>query len=355
VSGGSQYHIDNVVVHVYTDRTGTTDGSATNFPLTVSGGSITSSGTTRYVPVTSANLLNILNYYASIQEITRIGLAVTTHYNNDSNSKTQTVYLTPPTMASSFSISAFFANRGANDGTNTTAESITSTIAVASNSPFYQYGTFPSNITIGVRRTNSSGTQITMTAGPYAGGKKSWTGSDSWTIPLTDGTYVYWMQLLNGTTQLATKTYTVPPSDVFISMIKGSSVANHKLGVGTGNPSKMLDVKQGAAFASAADWTYCAGKGVLIGQAAGYMLQWGTVSITPTAANTPTSVAVTFSPAFLSAPYVWTTPITSVPGKEVTGTSGSNVTATGADIVGCRTNTVSFGVRWLAIGQYRSV
>lgn len=240
VSGGSSYSILNAVVHVYTDRTGTTDGGATNFPLTVAGASITASGTTRYVPISSANLLNILNYWIALKEITRIGLTVTTQAGTLPD-QVVTVYFTPLSMATAFSIYSLAATRGANDGSNTTAEAIAAVAKMSTAVPFYQYGSWPSNISVTVRRTNSSGTVITTT-GVLSSDKKTWSGADTWAIPLSSGTYVYWMGLYNGTTLLSSTTFTVPVADVRVAIIPGSSVSGLLIGIGTGSPTKMLDV-----------------------------------------------------------------------------------------------------------------
>lgn len=240
VSGGTNYSILNVVVHIYTTRTGTTDAVVTNFPLTVAGASITASGTTRYVPISSANLLNILNYWATLKEITRIGLTVTTHSGTLAD-QVVTVYFTPLSMAAAFSITSLTVTRGANNGTNTTAEAVVAIAKMSTAIPFYQYGSWPSNITVTVRRTNSSGTTITTT-GVLSGDKKTWSGADTWAIPLSSGTYVYWMGLYNGTTLLSSTTFTVAVADVRISIIPGGSVDALLMGLGTGSPTKMLDV-----------------------------------------------------------------------------------------------------------------
>lgn len=76
----------------------------------------------------------------------------------------------------------------------------------------------------------------------------------------------------------------------------------------------------------------------------------GTASITPTAANTPTSVAVTFPAGrFTATPIVVAIPHTSAPGTQVTGVGISGRSASGCTIVGTRTNTTGFEVGWIAI------
>lgn len=84
--------------------------------------------------------------------------------------------------------------------------------------------------------------------------------------------------------------------------------------------------------------------------ASGLTIQWGSISITPTDVNTPTSVEVTFQIPYKSTPFVVTNPLTSYPGTVVTGACASNVNETCFYAVLTRTNIVSTGIRWLAIG-----
>ena len=87
----------------------------------------------------------------------------------------------------------------------------------------------------------------------------------------------------------------------------------------------------------------------------GLLLQWGTVTITPTAADTPTTVVVTFPKAYASTPAVFLTPVTSVPQNVAFGIQRA------ADIVGdpakavavtlTRNGTTSTGAYWLAVGK----
>ncbi|MFI5840542.1 hypothetical protein ACIA8K_12620 [Catenuloplanes sp. NPDC051500] len=75
----------------------------------------------------------------------------------------------------------------------------------------------------------------------------------------------------------------------------------------------------------------------------------GTVAITPTAANTPTSVTVSFPAGlFTTIPIVQVTADTSVPGTQVTGVSFKDPTLTGCSIVLTRTNTSLTNVHWTA-------
>lgn len=75
----------------------------------------------------------------------------------------------------------------------------------------------------------------------------------------------------------------------------------------------------------------------------------GEVSITPSAANTPTGIAITFSKTFDGTPKLFTTAKSTVPGTFVLGTSASGVSQTGATIYVTRTSTTSTGVWWFAL------
>ena len=74
----------------------------------------------------------------------------------------------------------------------------------------------------------------------------------------------------------------------------------------------------------------------------------GSVSITPSAANTPTSKAVTWT-AMSAVPSIVVTPYTGVPGTQVTGCAVNNPSKTGCSIVATRTNTSAFTVYYIAI------
>ena len=78
-------------------------------------------------------------------------------------------------------------------------------------------------------------------------------------------------------------------------------------------------------------------------------IQVGTVTITPEAANTPTSAEVKFPTAFPGVPKVFVTANTSVPGTAVTGVAANNVSATGCTIWLTRTNVTATGVWWVAV------
>lgn len=76
----------------------------------------------------------------------------------------------------------------------------------------------------------------------------------------------------------------------------------------------------------------------------------GTVSIVPTAANTPAYVDVAFPVGrFTAAPVVQVTAATSVPGSQVTGVGVTNVTSTGCRVFVTRINTTATPVNWTAV------
>lgn len=77
---------------------------------------------------------------------------------------------------------------------------------------------------------------------------------------------------------------------------------------------------------------------------------WGTVSITPSAANTPTSAAVTGLNVQGGSFVAFVTANTSVPGSQVTGVGYSSLTSTGLTVWLTRTNTTATNVTWMVIG-----
>ena len=85
----------------------------------------------------------------------------------------------------------------------------------------------------------------------------------------------------------------------------------------------------------------------------GLLLQWGTLSITPTAAGTPTSAIVTYPQPFTTNPMVYVTPVTSVPQNVSLGVLRSTVTdqKLQQEIVLTREGTTSTVINWLAIGK----
>lgn len=80
----------------------------------------------------------------------------------------------------------------------------------------------------------------------------------------------------------------------------------------------------------------------------GPLIQWGTVTITPSAANTPTTVTVNFPYTYTSRPVVQVTAVTSAPENCYLGIAGR--AAGSIDIVLTRSGTKATAVQWLAIG-----
>lgn len=78
-------------------------------------------------------------------------------------------------------------------------------------------------------------------------------------------------------------------------------------------------------------------------------LQVGQVVIRPSAANTPTSVSVTFPTVFPVAPTVIPTAGTTVPGTSVTGVSATGISTTGFTAWVTRTNTNPTAYNWVAV------
>lgn len=74
----------------------------------------------------------------------------------------------------------------------------------------------------------------------------------------------------------------------------------------------------------------------------------GVTSVVTTTAGTPATVSVSFGKTFKVGPAVFVTPITGVPGTQVTGVAVTNVTTTGCDLVLTRTTTGTTGLCWIA-------
>lgn len=85
----------------------------------------------------------------------------------------------------------------------------------------------------------------------------------------------------------------------------------------------------------------------------GLLIQWGTITITPTAADTPTSGFVTFGYPFTETPLVFTQEVTSVPQNVAVGVMRSNVSdpKTQVEIVLARAGATPTVINWLAIGK----
>lgn len=77
---------------------------------------------------------------------------------------------------------------------------------------------------------------------------------------------------------------------------------------------------------------------------------YGSTSITPSAANTPTSQAVTGLNVYGSSFIALVSAGTSVPGTQVTGVGFSGLSSTGVTLWVTRTNTTATNVHWMVIG-----
>jgi hypothetical protein len=77
---------------------------------------------------------------------------------------------------------------------------------------------------------------------------------------------------------------------------------------------------------------------------------YGTVTITPSAANTPTSSAVTGLSLKGSSFFAFAAAQTAAPGSNVTGVGTTAVTASGLTVWVTRTNTTATVVNWMVIG-----
>lgn len=79
-------------------------------------------------------------------------------------------------------------------------------------------------------------------------------------------------------------------------------------------------------------------------------IAYGTATITPSAANTPTSMTISGLGLSGSSFYAQVTPQTTVPGTQVTGVGASGVSGNGLTLWVTRTNTTATIVNWLVIG-----
>lgn len=78
-------------------------------------------------------------------------------------------------------------------------------------------------------------------------------------------------------------------------------------------------------------------------------IQSGIVTITPSAANTPTSKIVTFGKEFSGSPVMTASPHTSVPGTTVLGVGTASRSTTGFTMWLTRTNTTDTNINWIAV------
>ena len=77
----------------------------------------------------------------------------------------------------------------------------------------------------------------------------------------------------------------------------------------------------------------------------------GWVTITPSAASTPTAVNVAFKKTYKNIPVVITSVASGAIGTQVLGTSTNGITKTSANIVLTRTNTIATTVYYFIIGE----
>ena len=84
----------------------------------------------------------------------------------------------------------------------------------------------------------------------------------------------------------------------------------------------------------------------------GLLLQWGTVTITPKAADEMTSAVVNFQLPYAEWPLVFTQEVTSVPHNVAVGVMRNTIDPlTQIEVTLARADTVSTVINWLAIGK----
>lgn len=143
----------------------------------------------------------------------------------------------------------------------------------------------------------------------------------------------------------ATYTATLPTAEVIMDLLaSGKGIAFGKVAEVPG-----IDLR-GWDFAGST-----AGTGSGSFEIGGYLIQWGGVTITPTAAGEPTTSVVRFPRAYVAQPAVFVTPVTSVP------QSISVSVQRAASLVGdvrqaiavtlTREGTTATGINWMAIGR----
>ena len=138
-------------------------------------------------------------------------------------------------------------------------------------------------------------------------------------------------------------TATLPSGAVILDLL-----ANGK-GIAFGKTAEQEGIDFGWEFV---DSTAAAGAGQL--RLGDYLIQWGGVSITPSAADTPTTEIVTFPQAYTATPAVFVTPVSSVPEtlavsvQRSTDLVGDSTKAVAVTLT--RSGTTTTGINWLAIG-----
>lgn len=81
----------------------------------------------------------------------------------------------------------------------------------------------------------------------------------------------------------------------------------------------------------------------------GLKIQWGSVLITPTSANTTVTKTIVFSKAFVNPPSITVTPYTSVPQNVFCSYTDRNKSEFKISL--CRNDTTPTTVSWMAIGE----
>ena len=140
-----------------------------------------------------------------------------------------------------------------------------------------------------------------------------------------------------------TYTTTLPSGAVILDLLADGS------GIAFGKVAEQAGVDFGWDIVG---FSAATGSGVL--RLGGFLMQWGGVTITPTAAGEPTTVIVKFNQPFTATPTTLATPVSSVPetlavaGQRSADLVGDPKTATAITLT--REGTTATGINWLAIG-----
>jgi hypothetical protein len=240
-SSGINYHTDTVTVNLYDNRAGTgTPGHIfSNIAISTEGS----------IPLTSGDITTILNHWDGLHEITAIGLVVTTHYNDNSNSKVHPeVFIIPSALSDWYGISSFVVSRGVlvDGGVNTNPQQLSCSISTGASCPFAQASVWPSSISIELWRDESpSDFEIDLTGitPTVVGNTSTWIKDDATDLAVADSK-LFIAKLFNDITQVGTdREYTVLSADSFIALRKGATGGGNKVGINNGSPEYTLDIK----------------------------------------------------------------------------------------------------------------
>lgn len=237
-SGGNSWTTKQVVVKLYADRTHTSLHSTL---ATITSG-LTQNAGSNYVPLTSQNRIDTLAYWENtLREIGSVGLVVTTTIASGDQVHDE-VFITPPAFADLYSLTSFAVARGAlsGDGTTTSPQSCSATVTARSDSPFAQNSEWPESLAI--LKFFRGATEINTPSPSGSGLSRSYAYDDS-TALAVGSTQEYSAKFYQYTTLKTTSIFTVPVADSFLTLVKGASVAESKIGVCNGNPLANLDVK----------------------------------------------------------------------------------------------------------------